>query len=125
MALGSRLTKLEQQITPEQTGALAEVARFMTYLWGEDWPAVLLALTEAGCTAGDGCWACLVLQWFGHRPRRPNQTRVAIEESARHWITTLSRGGREPEKAYPMMSPFFGRDIRYEWQQLHARGAEA
>ena len=124
MSLERRVAKLEAAVSPPaQTGALAEAAQFMTHLWGEDWPAVLDQYTTAGCTpGGDACWACEVLRWFAYRPPGPNQTPTSAETGARHWLTALSKGPREPEKHYPMMSPFFGKDIGYEWKRLHGMG---
>lgn len=52
MTLRTRLAKLEAVVAPEETGAVAQVARFMAYLWGEDWPAVVTQLTAERCTPG-------------------------------------------------------------------------
>ena len=59
MSLDRRLAKLEAVVAPEPPGAIARMADFMAYLWGENWPAVVTQLTAERCTpGGDACWAC-------------------------------------------------------------------
>ena len=121
MTLRARLAKLEAVVAPEETGAVAQVARFMVHLWGEDWPSVMAQLTAERCTpGGDACWACDSLRWTGHVPS--TRARSEHERSARLWTERLTNAPSQPERPMPQMSPFFGVDVHFQWKRFIGQG---